>query len=75
LEAARAKQANSQASLNAVREEDLRKQRIPKQVVLDAIDETFQAIGATIKAAKFKKLTPERINELFDKFRMDPKKW
>ena len=33
LEAARAAQARSQASLNAVREEDLRKQRIPIQIV------------------------------------------
>jgi hypothetical protein len=75
LEAARAKQALSQASLNAVREEDLRKQRIPRQLVLDAIDETFQSIGSTIKAAKGKKLTPDLINELFDKFRLDPKTW
>jgi hypothetical protein len=43
--------------------------------VLDAIDETFQSIGATIKAAKGKKLTPDLINELFDKFRLDPKTW
>ena len=35
LEAARAKQALSQASLNAVREEDLRKQRIPIQIILE----------------------------------------
>ena len=33
LEAARAAQARSQASLNAVREEDLRKQRIPIQII------------------------------------------
>jgi multidrug resistance efflux pump len=75
LEAARAKQALSQASLNAVREEDLRKQRIPRQLVIDAIDESFQAISATLKAAKGKKLTPERINELLDKLRLDPKTW
>jgi hypothetical protein len=35
LEAARAAQARGQALLNAVREEDLRKQRIPIQIVLD----------------------------------------
>ena len=35
LEAARAKQALSQASLNALREEDLRKQRIPIQIILE----------------------------------------
>jgi hypothetical protein len=35
LEAARAAQASSQASLNAVREEDLRKQRIAIQIVRD----------------------------------------
>src|SRR5437899_1342239 len=73
LEAARAKQALSQAALNAFREEDLRKQRIPRQVALDAVDETFQTLTATLKAAKNKKLTPERINELLDKFRqVDP---
>ena len=42
LEAARAAQARSQASLNAVREEDLRKQRIAIQIVRDVLDETFQ---------------------------------
>jgi hypothetical protein len=72
LEAARAKQANSQASLNAVREQDLRRQRIPLKVVTDLLDEIFQSLGATIKAAQDKPLTTERINELFDKFRAAP---
>jgi hypothetical protein len=75
LEAARAKQALSQANLNAFREEDLRRQRIPIQVVEDIMDESFQAIGSTIKAAKNKKLTPKLINELFDKFRTAPATW
>ena len=35
LEAARAAQVRTQASLNAVREEDLRKQRIPIQIMPD----------------------------------------
>ena len=61
LEAARAKQALSQASLNALREEDLRKQRIPIQIAADANDQALQAFAATLKAAKNKKLTPERI--------------
>jgi hypothetical protein len=74
LEAARAAQARSQASLNAVREEDLRKQRIPIQIVLDTMDEIFQAMGATLKAAEGKTLTVERINELFEKFRSIPVK-
>src|SRR5438046_1121488 len=69
LEDARAKQALSQASLNAVREQDIRKQRIPIEVVTEVFDETFQSIAATLKAAKYKKLTPTLINELFDKFR------
>jgi hypothetical protein len=69
LEAARAKQALSQASLNAVREEDLRKQRIPILVVTDVIDEIFQYTAATLKAAKNKVLTPKLINEIFEKFR------
>ena len=74
LEAARAAQARSQASLNAVREEDLRKQRIPLQLALDTMDEVFQSIAATIKASKGKTLTIELINELFDKFRSAPAK-
>jgi hypothetical protein len=74
LEAARAKQANSQASLNAVREQDLRRQRIPLQVVADTMDEVFQALGSTLKAAKGKTLSTEIINELFDKFRAAPAK-
>ena len=74
LESARAAQARSQASLNAVREEDLRKQRIPIQIVLDTMDEIFQAMGATLKAAEGKTLTTERINELFEKFRSIPAK-
>jgi hypothetical protein len=55
-----------------VREEDLRKQRIP--IVLDTMDEVFQAIGSTLKAANGKKLTAERINELFEKWRDLPAK-
>ena len=74
LEAARAKQALSQASLNAVREEDLRKQRIPILVVTDVMDECFQYISATLKAAKGKVLTVDLINELFEKFRAAPSK-
>ena len=74
LDAARAAQARSQASLNAVREEDLRKQRIPLQLALDTMDEVFQSIAATIKASKGKTLTIELINELFDKFRSVPAK-
>ena len=74
LEAARAAQARSQASLNAVREEDLRKQRIPLQLALDTMEEVFQSIAATIKASKGKTLTIELINELFDKFRSVPAK-
>jgi len=72
LESARAKQALSQASLNAVREENLRKERIPIQIVLDTMDEIFQAIGATLKNCK--ELSPARVNELFAKFREAPKK-
>src|SRR5205814_7535253 len=64
LEAARAKQALSQASLNAVREEDLRKQRIPIQIALDANDQALQSFAATLKASERKKLTPILINEL-----------
>ena len=72
LEAARAKQALSQAALNAVREEDLRKQRIPIQIAVDANDQALQSFAATLKAAKHKKLTPDLINELLAKLRDVP---
>ena len=72
LEAARAKQALSQASLNALREEDLRKTRIPIQIAADANDQALQSFGATLKAAKHKKLTPDLINELLAKLRDVP---
>src|SRR5213593_3081153 len=72
LEAARAEQARSQTALNKIREENLRKERIPIQIVLDTMDEIFQAIGATLKNCK--ELSPARVNELFAKFREAPKK-
>jgi len=72
LEAARPEQARSQAALNKIREENLRKERIPIQIVLDTMDEIFQAIGATLKNCK--ELNPARVNELFAKFREAPKK-
>ena len=69
LESRRAKQALSQASLNAIREENLRKERIPLQLVLDEMDAVFQAMGAILKNAK---LPADRVNEIFDKFRGVP---
>src|SRR6266487_2395192 len=72
LESARAKQALSQANLNAGREEELRKERIPIQMVLDAMDEIFQAIGATLKNCN--ELNPARVNEFFIIFRETPNK-
>src|SRR5438046_287851 len=67
LEAARAKQALSQASLNAVKEEELRKQQVPRQLALDEMNALFQAIGAILK--NIKELSPNRVSEIFDKFR------
>ena len=74
LDAARAEQARSAAHLNTIRAEELRKTRIPIQIVLDTMDEVFQSIAAAIKAQKGKTLTIELINELFDKFRSAPAK-
>jgi hypothetical protein len=74
LEAARAEQARSQAALNKVREEELRKQRIPIDLVLSIHDQTLQAMVATLKAAKDKTLTADLINELLGKFREIPAK-
>jgi len=67
LEDARAKHALSQVSLNSVREEDLRKNRIPLEEVLDVHNQLFQAIAAQLKASKG--LTTEEKNEIFDKIR------
>src|SRR6266487_7036213 len=72
LEAARAKQALSQASLNAIREENLRKERVPLQLVLDEMDSLFQEIGAILKNTK--ELSTNRVNEIFQKFREVPSK-
>jgi hypothetical protein len=73
LEAARAEQARTAAQLNAIRADVLRKTRIPIAIVLEALDETFQAIAATLKAAEGKLLSRELINDIFDKFRSIPK--
>jgi hypothetical protein len=73
LEAARAEQARTAAQLNAIRADVLRKTRIPIAIVLEALDETFQAIAATLKAAEGKLLSKELINDIFDKFRSIPK--
>jgi hypothetical protein len=67
LEDARAKHALSQVSLNAVREEDLRRDRIPLEDILDVHNQLFQAIAAPIKAARG--LTMKEKNEIFDKIR------
>jgi hypothetical protein len=74
LEAARAEQARSQAALNKVREEDLRKQRIPIELVLSIHDQTLQAMAATLKALNGKVLTAEIINNIFQDFRAIPSK-
>jgi hypothetical protein len=73
LEAARAEQARTAAQLNAIRADVLRKTRIPIAIVVEALDETFQAIAATLKAAEGKLLSRELINDIFDKFRSIPK--
>ena len=72
LATARAEQARTAAQLNAICAENLRKTRIPIAIVLEALDETFQAIAATLKAAEGKLLSRELINDIFDKFRSMP---
>jgi len=74
LEAARAEQARSQAALNKVREEELRKTRIPLEMVTSILDQTLQAMAATLKAAKGKVLTVDLINDIFADFRAIPAK-
>jgi hypothetical protein len=60
--------------LNKVREEVLRKQRIPIELVLSIHDQTLQAMASTLKAAKGKVLTVELINQTFSDFRAIPAK-
>jgi hypothetical protein len=76
LEAARAAQARSQASLNAYREEVLRRERIPIGDVEAVLDETFQWLSSILKAeaTKNRPLTRAIVNELFAKFRQAPKR-
>ena len=76
LEAARAEQARSAAELNKIRAEDLRKTRIPIQIVLDATDQVLQATASILKseAARGAPLTTARVNEIFEKFRAIPAK-
>ena len=73
LETARAEQARSQAALNKVREENLRKQRIPIELGT-TLDQALQAMAAPLKAAKDKVLTVELINNIFEDFRAIPAK-
>src|SRR5437667_12389934 len=49
LESARAKQALSQASLNAVKEELLRKEKVPLQLVLDEMAALFEPMAERVK--------------------------
>src|SRR5213080_3841216 len=72
LESARAKQALSTASLNAVKEEELRKEHVPLQLVLDEMDALFEPMGEILKNTK--ELSPVRVSEIFQKYREIPSK-
>jgi hypothetical protein len=77
LDAAKAKQALSAASLNKIKEEVLRKERVPLQLVMDEVDSVFQAMAAILKNCKGKPIGETQVNEIFAKFRDIPKqlKW
>jgi hypothetical protein len=74
LEEARTRQAESAAKLNQIRAEALSKTRIPIDLVTSILDQTLQAMAATLKAAKGKVLTVELINSIFEDFRAIPTK-
>jgi hypothetical protein len=74
LDQAHAEQALTQARLNRTRDEVLRKERIPLELVLSIYDQTLQAMSATLKAAKDKVLTVELLNDIFEDFRKIPDK-
>jgi hypothetical protein len=74
LEAARAKMALSQASLNREREMKLRRERIPIPIVLDTMNQFFGAMRAILKKAVGKTVTVELCNHIFAQFRDIPRK-
>jgi hypothetical protein len=74
LEEARIKQAEAAARLNEIRAEELAKKRIPIEIVIETLDQTMQAMSATLKASKDKVLTMELINNIFADFRAIPAK-
>jgi hypothetical protein len=51
-----------------------RKERIPIGIVMDALDQTLQAMSATLKASVGKVMTVDRVNEIFTGFREIPDK-
>src|SRR5262249_15847293 len=74
LQAARAEQARSQAALNKVREETLRKQRIPLDLVISVHDPVLPPLSATLKGGKGEVLSVDLINQIFADFRAIPAK-
>lgn len=66
LEAARTRQAVSQAVLNERRCEELARTRIPIEIVSGIWNAALSSFGATLKAARGKVLSAEKINELLD---------
>jgi len=49
-----------------------RKKRIPLDLVMDILDQTLQAMAATLKATNGKVMTQDSINEIFADFRAIP---
>jgi hypothetical protein len=76
LEAARTRQAESIALLNEIRSEELRKTRIPINIVADELDQLFQSIANVLKneASKHRPLTRDLVNSLFEKMRAVPRR-
>jgi hypothetical protein len=74
LEDARIRQAETAAHLNQIRAETLSKTRIPLDLITSTLDQIFQAMCVTLKAAKGETLTLEKINEILADFRSIPEK-
>ena len=77
LDEARKRQALSQAQLNELRCEEVRRERIPIDIVRAIWDAALQAFTPILKAARGKTLTLEKINELIEALRSAklPLKW
>ena len=69
LEQAKKEKELAAAENLRIRNEELRRTRIPRHIISEILDAALQAFAATLKTARGKKLTVELINTLLGKLR------